>query len=444
MNTFLSALHEKRNNKADLIDATLTRAAEEDRDISEVEAANVAALAKEIEKLDERIAQVTDIETRKAAAADLARKVEGDKVETRQVGGWKVSREERTYRPEGDHSFIRDAFAAQVLGDFDARERIARHQQEEKIEKRDVTSANFAGLVVPQFLTDLAAPFARAGRPFMDASRKHALPGNGLTLSISKVTTGSATAVQTEGSAVQETNMDDTKLDISVVTVAGQQNVSRQALERGTGIDSLVMADLVSAYHTQLDALNVTTSATSLTNTITQVITYTDASPTVSELYPKILDGVQRIQTNYFGGPNFILMHPRRLAYILAAVDNAGRPLAVPTQNGPQNAIGVGSGSVVYGNSGYTIAGLPVITDANVTTTNGAGANEDVIIIGNTQESHLWETAGGAPFMLRFEDVKSAELEVKMVVYGYSAYTANRYPNAFALIGGTGLVTPTF
>jgi hypothetical protein len=46
--------------------------------------------------------------------------------------------------------------------------------------------------------------------------------------------------------------------------------------------------------------------------------------------------------------------------------------------------------------------------------------------------------------MLRFEDVKSAELEVKMVVYGYSAYTANRYPNAFALVGGTGLVTPTF
>jgi hypothetical protein len=49
--------------------------------------------------------------------------------------------------------------------------------------------------------------------------------------------------------------MDDTKLDVSVVTVAGQQNVSRQALERGTNIDSLVMADLVSAYHTNLDSL---------------------------------------------------------------------------------------------------------------------------------------------------------------------------------------------
>ena len=444
MNSFLARLHEQRSQKADLIDATLNRAAEENRDISEVEAANVGALAKEIEKLDERISQVTDIEVRKDAAADMAKKVEGSKVEKRDASPARVTREERTYRPEGDYSFIRDAFAAQVLGDYEAQSRIARHQQEERIEKRDVTSANFAGLVVPQFLTELAAPFARAGRPFMDASRKHALPNAGLTLSISKVTTGSAVAVQTEGSAVQETNIDDTKLDVSVVTVAGQQNVSRQSLERGTGIDSLVMADLVSAYHTQLDALNVTTSATSLTNTITQVVTYTDASPTVGELYPKIMDCIQRIQTNYFGGPNFILMHPRRLAFILAAVDDAKRPLAVPQSNGPTNAFAVGNGSVVYGNSGYTIAGLPVITDANVTTTNGTGTNEDVIIVGNTQESHLWEQGAGAPFMLRFEDVKSAELEVKMVVYGYSAYTANRYPNAFALIGGTGLITPTF
>jgi HK97 family phage major capsid protein len=443
-NPFLASLHEKRNQKADLIDATLSRAAEEDRDITEVEAANVGALAKEIEKIDERIAQVTDIETRKAEAADMARRVEGDKSETRSAGGWKVTREERTYTPQGDYSFVRDAFASQVLGDFDAQQRIARHQQEEKIEKRDVGTAAFAGLVVPQFLTDLAAPFARAGRPFMDVSRRHALPASGMTISISKVTTGSATAVQSEGVAVQETNIDDTKLDVSVVTIAGQQNVSRQALERGTGIDALVIADLVSAYHTNLDSLYVTTSATSLTNTITQVITYTDGNPTVPELYPKIMDAIQRIQTNYFGGPNFILMHPRRLAFILAALDNSNRPLALPTSNGPQNAFSVGEGSVVYGNSGYTIAGLPVITDANVITTNGVGANEDVIIIGNTQESHLWETSGGSPFMLRFEDVKSAELEVKMVVYGYSAYTANRYPNAFALIGGTGLVTPTF
>lgn len=440
-NPFLASLHEKRNQKADLIDATLTRAAEEDRDITEVEAANVGALAKEIEKLDERIAQVTDIETRKAEAADMARRVEGDKSETRSAGGWKVTREERTYNPESDHSFVRDAFAAQVLGDFDAQQRIARHQQEEKIEKRDVGTAAFAGLVVPQYLTDLAAPFARAGRPLADVARKHSLPANGMTLSISKVTTGTAVALQTEGSAVQETNIDDTKLDIDVKTIAGQQNVSRQALERGTGIDALVMADLVSAYHTKLDAELVNEVKVGNGNTVT----YTDGSPTVSELYPKILDAVQQIQTSFFGGPNVIVMHPRRLAWILAATDQQGRPLAVPTPNGPMNAISVGAGGVVYGNSGYSIAGFPVITDANVPTDLDAGGTAfDPIYIGNTQELHLWEQAGGSPFMLRFEDVKSAELEVKMVVYGYSAYTVRRYPKAWAEIIGTGLAAPTF
>jgi HK97 family phage major capsid protein len=438
VNPFLAKLHEQRASKAALIDATLDRASEENRDITEVETANVSALAKEIEKLDERIAQVTDIETRKAAAAELARKVDGAKVETREASPSRVTREERTYRPDGEFSFLRDAFAAQVVGDFDARERIARHMAEEKIEKRDVGTSAFAGLVVPQFLTDLAAPFARAGRPLADRARRHVLPAAGMTLSISRVTTGSEVAEQTEGSAVQETNIDDTKLDIDVKTIAGQQNVSRQALERGTGIDSLVMADLVSAYHTKLD--DEVVEALEENSNITMV-SFNDASPTVAELYPKILDAVQRIQTTFFAGPNFILMHPRRLAWILAASDTTGRPLAVPSPNGPTNAVATGAGSVQYGNSGYSIAGLPVITDANCSTTIGGA--EDIITVGNLQELHLWESAG-SPFMLRFEDVKSAELEVKMVVYGYAAYTSGRYPGAFCRINGSGTTTPSF
>jgi hypothetical protein len=56
----------------------------------------------------------------------------------------------------------------------------------------------------------------------------------------------------------------------------------------------------------------------------------------------------------------------------------------------------------------------------------------------------LFEQGSGEPMMLRFEQPKAAELDVTMIVYGYSAFTANRYPNAFSLIGGTGLVTPTF
>jgi hypothetical protein len=98
----------------------------------------------------------------------------------------------------------------------------------------------------------------------------------------------------------------------------------------------------------------------------------------------------------------------------------------------------------MYGNSGYSILGLPVYTDATVSVVQGTGTDQDTIYIGNTQELHLWEQGSGEPMMLRFEQPKAAELDITMIVYGYSAFTANRYPNAFSLIGGTGLVTPTF
>ena len=439
--SFSKTLIEKRDASLAKAEAIVEAAQAEARELSPEQDAEIAASLDEVRSLDEQIKNHTELEKRSADAAELRKEKKFDAAVAPAV----VKSEARTYSPKAETSFIADAYSAQFNNDFAAKERLARHMNEEKVERRDVTSANFAGLVVPQFLTELAAPFARAGRPFLEVARKHQLPDSGLVISISKVTTGSSTAVQTEGAAVSETNMDDTKLDVSVVTVAGQQNVSRQAIERGTNIDSLVMADLVAAYHTNLDSLFVTTSATSLTNTITQVVTYTDASPTVAELYPKLADAIQRIQTNFFAGPNFILMHPRRLAFILAALDDQKRPLAVPVPNfNGQPAIASGNGAPVYGNSGYTIMGLPVITDANVITTNGAGANEDVIILGNTQEAHLFEQGAGEPMMLRFEQPKASELDVTMIVYGYSAFTANRYPNAFSLIGGTGLVTPTF
>ena len=434
--SFSKSLIEKRDAALAKAEAIVEAAQAEARELTPEQDAEIAASLDEVRSLDEQIATHSELEKRSAEAAELRKENKFDSVVAPAV----VKSEARTYSPNSEASFVADAYAAQFNNDFAAKDRLARHMNEEKIERRDVTSANFAGLVVPQFLTDLAAPFARAGRPTADIARKHQLPDAGLVISISKVTTGSSVAEQTEGAAVSETNMDDTKLDISVKTFAGQQNVSRQALERGTGIDSLVMADLVSAYHTSLDAAVV---AEAYGSAGTQV-TYTDASPTVAELYPKILDAVQQIQTSFFGGPNVLVMHPRRLAYILAAVDSTNRPLAVPTAQGPQNAFAAGSGSVVYGNSGYTIAGLPVVTDANVPTNIGVGTNEDVILVGNTQELHLWEQGAGEPMMLRFEQPKGAELDVQMIVYGYAAFTANRYPKAWAYLTGTGLVTPTF
>jgi len=432
MKKYTEILKEKRDAALARAEQVTAVAVSESRDITKDEDAEIAKALDEVRELDEQFKRHSELEERATAAAETRREKAADVVT--------VKSEPRTYTERSEYSFIADAYRAQFANDYAAQERLARHMREEAVERRDVTSSNFAGLVVPQFLTDLAAPLARAGRPLADRSRRHQLPASGLTISISKVTTGTAVATQSEGAAVQETNMDDTKLDISIVTVAGQQNVSRQAIERGTNIDSLVMADLAFAYHTKVDDLvNVELLASA-----GQSVTYTDDTPTVAELYPKLADAVQKVQTTYFASPNAIVMHPRRLAFILAAVDSTNRPLAVPTANGAFNATAVGSGSAQYGNSGYSIMGLPVITDANVSVAQGAGTNQDTIFVGNLQELHLWEQGNGDPMMLRFEQPKAAELDITMIVYGYTAVTANRYPNAWAKISGTGLVTPTF
>jgi HK97 family phage major capsid protein len=426
-------LTEKRNALLAEAQTTVDAAEAQGRDLTADEDKAIATSLRSAAELDESIKSHKDLEARSIEAAEVRTKAG--------ISDVRVTHEARTYAPQADTSFIRDAYAAQFNNDYMASERLARHMAEERVERRDVTSTNFAGLVVPQFLTDLAAPYARAGRVTADLARKHQLPNEGLTLSISKVTTGSTTASQSEGAAVSEGNMDDTKLDLTVKTFAGQQNVSRQALERGTNIDSLVMADLVSSYHTTLN----TAVVAELLASAGQTVTYTDASPTVAEMYPKLVDAIQKVQTTFFAGPNVIIMHPRRLAFILAAVDGQSRPLAVPTPTSSgQPAYAYGTGAVQYGNSGYSILGLPVYTDATVSVVQGAGTDQDTIYIGNSQELHLWEQGSGEPMMLRFEQPKAAELDVTMIVYGYSAFTANRYANAWAQINGTGLITPTF
>ncbi len=432
---YSETLKEKREAALVLADALVATAQLETRDLSKEEDAEIAKALEEVRDLDDQITRHEELEVRAAQAAEVRAQ---NKIEQSVTV---VKSEPRTYSPQGESSFLRDAYSAQFNNDFAAKERLARHMNEERIERRDVTTANFAGLVVPQFLTELAAPFARAGRVTADLARKHQLPDAGLTISISKVTTGTAVAEQTEGAAVQETDIDDTKLDLTVKTFAGMQDVSRQAIERGTNIDSLVMADLVSAYHTKLN----TDVVAELFSSAGVSVTYTDASPTVAELYPKLVDGIQQVQTNFFAGPNVMIMHPRRLGFILAAVDDQKRPLAVPTPSSSgQPAYAYGSGAVQYGNSGYSILGLPVYTDATIATNKGAGTDQDTIYIGNTQELHLWEQGSGEPMMLRFEQPKSAELEITMIVYGYACFTANRYPKAWAQLNGTGLIAPTF
>lgn len=390
----------------------------------------------EVRSLDARITELQEAEAREAAAAE----------QRARMPEVRVGREETTYRQGGEHSFLRDAVLR--FDDVAASDRLRRNAAEMADHFRDVDTSAFGTLVVPAYLTDLYAPKLRARRPFLNQIRNEQLPDEGMTVEIPRGTTGTGVAAQaTQGSAVQETNYDETDLSIPVNTYAGMQDVSRQAVERGRGTDSIIVTDLLDEYHTKLDAATLHGDGTSGTHEgVFNAdggfnITWTDASPTVPEFLLKLADGIQRIQAAHLE-PDLIVLAPRRWGWIVGYADASNRPLAVVQGYGPNNAAGLveapGGSNRVVG----SIHGLPVLVDGNILTNLGAGT-EDVAAVVDSQELFIWEQAG-QPVGLRLEEVLGNSLQIRFVLYGYSAFTAERRPEGFATIAGTGMIAPTF
>ena len=362
-----------------------------------------------------------------------------------------MGREERTYRPDMDArggKFVRDVVMSH-LGDFGAQERLAQHMREERVERADwferaAGTGAFAGLVVPQYLTDLVAPKARAGRPLADVIRSLPLPAEGMTANISRITTGTTTDLQTEGSPVSETDIDDTMLSVSVQTNAGSQTVTRQAVERGTGTLDVVLEDLFRAYNTKLDSTLLNQATNGLTNVAT-AITYTSAAPTAAELYPKLLAGPAGVEAALLDqdpGDVVAVMHSRRWYWIQSQLSST---FPLIGQGYGLNVAGVADGASTYGSGfrGILPSGVPVIADNNIATNLGAGTNQDEIYFVSRNEAFLWEDAN-APMMIRTETGPSVKsLGIDVVVYGYFAYTFARKAHT-QKISGTGLVVPTF
>ena len=451
----LDQLVSERADVAETMNGILDTAAEETRDLTESEETNISDLHGQAEKLDTRITELRDIQVANLEAAKLRAEVthgddDDDDAGDENALRVRVKEEALTYADVKDApSFFRDIYNSQMNHDPQAQARISRHSDEMKVEYRDGSTSNYAGLVVPQYLTDLAAELARAGRPFANLCTSLPLPNDGMTINISRVTTGATAAAQaTENSAVSEQDIDDTLLTVDVRTISGQQDISRQALDRGTGIDSLIMADLSGAIATTLDDGIINGAGTSGTllglKNITGInaVTYTDASPTVAELYPKLLDAIQKINSNRFAGPDLIIMHPRRAAFMAAAVDGQSRPLVLPQANVPSNAMGTGP-VAGYGSTGMQVAGIPIVTDANIQTDAGSGNNEDNIFVVRRADMLLFESPG-APSMVRMDQTLGGNLTVKMVAWQYACFIGGRYPASISMISGSGLTTPNF
>ena len=126
----------------------------------------------------------------------------------------------------------------------------------------------------------------------------------------------------------------------------------------------------------------------------------------------------------------------------MSATDGNDRPLVLPMANVPQSAMGGGPTSG-YGLTGLQIAGLPVVQDANISTTGGASNTEDSIFVARREDMLLFESAG-APSRVRMDQTLGGQLTVKIVAFQYAAAVFGRAPAAISKVSGTGLIAPTF
>jgi hypothetical protein len=438
--SLIKDLAEKRASVQTKIDALVALAESEKREFTDVESTEFNAAIEEAKTLDARIEDLDSAEEARKSADSVAKRF------ATPVGGATVTSEPSTYRAGGKDSYFRDLAMATVRNDRDSIDRLVRNSKEARA--LNTTDGGAGDFVPPIYLVDQYIKLARAGRVIADSVTKSALPSGTDSINLPKIATGTAVAVQaTQGSAVNNVDATTSTVSAPVITLAGGQTVSLQLLEQSPiNMDEVILQDLAADYAAKLDAQVIFGSGSSgqmkgiLNATGINAVTYTATSPTVAGLYSKVADAVQQIHSKRFLPATHIFMTPRRWAFLLAASDSTGRPLVVPNSNGPFNAV-ASMGDIAAESYAGTMAGIPVFLDANIGVAYGAGTNEDKIIVARASDAVLFE---GTPKAEVLPQTYGQNLQVLVRMYNYAAFTAERYGQSFSVIGGTGLVAPTF
>lgn len=438
--SLIQDLAEKRASVQAKIDALVASAEAEKREFTDVEATEFDAAIAEAKTLDARIEDLDSAEEARKSADSVAKRF------ATPVASATVISEPATYRAGGANSYFRDLAMGTVRNDRDALDRLVRNSKEARA--INTTDGGAGDFVPPTYLVDQWIKLARAGRVIADSVSKANLPTGTDSINLPKIASGTAAAIQaTQNSGVQNTDATTSTVTAPVVTLAGAQTLSLQLLEQSPiNMDEVILQDLAADYAAKLDQQVIFGSGSSgqmkgiLTASGINSITYTSSAPTAAGLYSKVADAVQQIHSKRFLPATHIFMTPRRWAFLLASVDSTGRPLVVPNSAAPFNAQGT-FGDIAAESYVGTLAGVPVFVDANIGTTYGAGTNEDRIIVARASDAVLFEGNAKAEVL---PQTYGANLSVLVRMYNYAAFTAERYAQSFSVIGGTGLVAPTF
>lgn len=163
-------------------------------------------------------------------------------------------------------------------------------------------------------------------------------------------------------------------------------------------------------------------------------------STAIKDLLDAIITAITNIYTNFLGAPNAIVMHPRTWGRIVSAHINSGDEYLIAP---PSQQLSAGGRTATdrlpgYGQGPYPVSslfGLPVYTSPSVPIT--LATNQSAVIVGAFDEGLILDHSGVS--LAASEHVYFTSNQTIFRAEDRVGFTAARYPQAFNVIGGTGL-----
>jgi HK97 family phage major capsid protein len=255
------------------------------------------------------------------------------------------------------------------------------------------------------------------------------LPQGVQSISVPRIATGTTTSTEPDLTAPSNTDFTDALITSPVVLITGESLVSQQLVDQSpadASTDSVVAADLLSSYNGTLEVqlINGSGSSGQLTGLLNvsgiNTITYTDASPTASEMVPFLGQAIAAVAQNRKTTANATFVtSSSRAAWFVSSEDTAGRPL------GLSNAPASGQ--------------FDLLTYRTVKTDNMPRT------ISSTQEPILFIRGGDCilyesepTVTVATDQSLSGDLQLRIIYRRYCAFVV-RYPTAVTAVLGSGM-----
>jgi HK97 family phage major capsid protein len=386
----LDWLRRQREQSMADVETITSRAADEDRDLTDAEQGTCEARRSRISGLDDDIKIEAELAERSATYSSLVSHI-GPAQEQPQTVERSVALDLPSYKTPGD-------YLVDFLMRSESQEANARFNRYLQRAVANQTTTQTPGLLPTPILEPVFIQ-QTSRRPAIEAATQRPLPGPGKTFQRPKISQYTTAGPQT----AEKTELPSRTLNVDPVTVTkstygGVVNLSWQDRDwTDPAIMNLLVSDLAASYAQATDAAFCTYLEGAVT--ATEPIATADGEGVLGALYAA--SGTIYGSTN--GMPNTLWAAPDVWGALGSMVDGSGRQL-FPTVN-PQNALGNIQPTSMTG----SVAGFRMVIDKNLT--------PGTAILGDSTFVEVYETIGG-----QVSAVEPSILGTQLAFYGYVAW----------------------